>query len=345
MDEVLDGVRVHRCPIHPRKTGALHRFWNYVSFPRAARKYLRGQDGFDAVLVYQLSPVMMAKPGVIYAKKHQVPLAFYCLDLWPESLLSGGIRRGSAVYKYFHRVSARLYRAADRILMTSDSFRSYFIREFAIPESKLAYLPQYAEALFAPGEPKQPEAVTELVFAGNMGFAQGIDTILHAAKLLTGEPVHFSIAGDGSEAERLKALAGEMQLRNVRFLGRLPIDRMPALYAGADAMLVTLSKGPVLSMTLPGKVQSYLAAGKPIIGSADGETDRIIRAADCGYCGPAEDAEALAENIRRFLACTRKDELARNAAIYYGSHFTRNRFLRILDEELQSLVDARRKQP
>ena len=345
MDEVLDGVRVHRCPIHPRKTGPIHRVWNYLSFPRAAKRWLRGQGGYDAVLVYQLSPVMMAEPAVRCAAAHQVPLAYYCLDLWPESLLSGGVRRGSSVFKYFHRVSARLYRAADRILMTSESFRDYFLREFSIPAERLVYLPQYAEALFVPAGARIPDGVTELVFAGNLGTAQGLDAVLQAAKLLEGEAVRFTLAGDGTEAERLKALAGKLELRNVRFPGRLPLSEMPALYAGADAMLVTLAASPVLDMTLPGKVQSYLAAGKPILGAADGETARVIRAADCGFCGPAGDAAALAENIRRFLACGRADELGRNAARYYAEHFTRQRFLQQLDAELEGLVQARRARP
>ena len=104
-DEMLDGVRVHRCPLVPRKTGALHRFLNYYSFVWSAEQYLRGlRENFDVVFVNQLSPVMMAQPGLTWAKKHGKKCVLYCLDLWPESLLMGGISRDSLIYRLFLRI-------------------------------------------------------------------------------------------------------------------------------------------------------------------------------------------------------------------------------------------------
>ena len=340
VEELKDGVRLHRCPIHPRKQGAVHRFWNYLSYPRAAWSLLRHtEERFDAVLIYQLSPVMMARPGLRFAKKYRLPTVLYCLDLWPESLLAGGIGRGSPVYRYFHRVSERIYRAADRILISSELFREYFEEEFQIPGGQIGYLPQYAEDLFQPGAQRPRGESTELVFAGNIGALQGLETVLEAAKLLENRSVHFTIAGDGSDLEHLRQYAAQLELHNVSFPGRLPVTEMPALYASADAMLVSLKPDPVLSLTLPGKLQSYLAAGKPVIGAIDGETQRVIRAAGCGFCGPAGDAAALAANIERLIAAPDREEMGRRGREYYDAHFTRARFLQTLDAALREAAE------
>ena len=344
-DERMDGVRIHRCPIHPRKTGALHRFRNYSSFASQASRYVRSaacasEDGtaFDLVLVYQLSPVMMAKPALAYRKKHPVPILMYCLDLWPESLLAGSISKKSPIYRHYHSLSGKLYSAMDRILVTSEQFRPYLTREFGIPEKRIDYLPQYAETLFAPQPPRVPDGEIRLTFAGNVGKLQNVGVLLEAAKLLRDKPVVFHIAGDGSELEHLKTQAEAEKLSNVRFLGRRPVEEMPALYAQADAMLVTMKNDPVLSLTLPGKVQSYLASGKPILGSIGGEAARVIEEAGCGFCAPPEDPAALADVILRFLGTPDREALGARAREYYTAHFERDRFLDRMVRELQTLM-------
>lgn len=348
-DEVLDGVRIHRCPIHPRKHGALHRLWNYYSFHRQAGRYTSSShcaaaDGrpFDLVLVYQLSPVMMAKPALLYRRLHPVPILMYCLDLWPESLLAGGVSRDSFVFRFYHRVSARIYRSMDRILVTSARFAPYLIREFDIPAARIRHLPQYAEDLFRPLPPRKRDGIVNLTFAGNVGNLQNAGILLDAATLLRQEPVVFHVVGDGSELEKLKKRAKDEDLQNVCFHGRRPLEEMPSLYAEADAMLVTMKNDPILSLTLPGKVQSYMASARPVIGSIGGETARVIAEADCGFCAPPEDPEALTAEIRRFLACDSPERLGQNARTYYDAHFTRTHFLTELDREISNLVFGER---
>lgn len=333
--ERIDGVEVHRCFTIPRKTGALYRLLNYYSFAVSSSIYVKKLPAdFDVVFVNQLSPVMMACAGITYAKKHKKHIVMYCLDLWPESLIAGGIRRGSMIYRLFHWASGRIYRRMNKILVTSRLFMDYLFDEFAIPREKMGHLPQYAEGLFEGLTPKTPDAITELTLAGNIGEIQSVETVLRAAALLKEEPVHFSIVGGGTDLERLQTLAGELQLKNVTFYGRRPLEEMPAFYEKSDAMLVTLKADPVLSMTLPGKVQSYMAAGKPIIGAIDGETPRVVSEAACGFCGPAEDPEALAQNIRTFM---KADILSfgENAKHYYRNHFDRNRFVKALEDHLE----------
>lgn len=346
-DEEVNGVRVHRCWTIPRGSGVIRRFLNYCSFALSSRCYVCSRDCvasdgglFDVVFVNQLSPVMMAEAAIAFKKKHHIPSILYCLDLWPESLTVGGIRKNSRVYRLFHRISGRIYAQMDRILVTSRTFRSYLRDEFGIVEEKTDYLPQYAESLFENLPESVPDGQAHLVFAGNIGAAQDVDTILRAAVLLRDEPVRFHIVGGGSELNRLQASAMEESLSNVVFHGRRPIEEMPSFYAIADAMLVTLRADPVLSRTLPGKVQSYMAAGKPILGAIDGETNEVIRAAACGYCGPAEDADALAENIRRFITTEDRAILGQNARAYYEAHFDRERFMDALERELVNSESA-----
>ena len=149
MDEVLDGVRVHRCPCAPRKKGAVNRFINYYSFVHAANRYLgKLEEDFDVVFANQLSPVMMAGPAIRWAKKHGRKTLLYCLDLWPESLLFGGIKAGSPVWRYFLGVSRKIYGGADAIAVSSHGFLSYFRDVLKMDDSRIAYLPQYAESLF-----------------------------------------------------------------------------------------------------------------------------------------------------------------------------------------------------
>lgn len=344
LDEVINGVNVHRCRIIPRKTGAVYRFLNYYSFAFSSLQYVlsgkcHAKDGkpFDVVFVNQLSPVMMAYAGIAYKKKYEVPLVLYCLDLWPESLLAGGIKKDSLVYKAFHHISKMIYTKADFLCVSSQMFSDYLNKEFGINNAIIEYLPQYAEELFDSVDSKRNDSgVFNFTFAGNIGAMQSVDTILKAAELLLDEPVHFHVVGSGSELDNLIEFAKKHNLSNVSFHGRQPIEKMPEFYEKADAMLITLKSDPVISMTLPGKVQSYMAAGKPIIGAIDGETKRIIDEANCGYCSKAENEQSLAISIKQFLENDDRYQYGLNGKQYYYSHFTKHFFT----DHLESIIKA-----
>lgn len=338
-DEVLNGVKVHRCFTIGRRKGFFWRVLNYYSFAFSSTRYVaRLKEEYDVVLVNQLSPVMMASAGVKYKKKHGKKLVMYCMDLWPASLTVGGIREGSLIYKWFHRVSKKLYRRADRILVTSKLFSEYFEQEFGISDT--AYLPQYAEETFTVESCKKtPNETVDLMFAGNIGTAQSVQTIVRAAALTKDLPqLRWHVVGDGSDLANCRTLAEELGVDNVIFHGRRPLSEMPRYYAMADAMLITMEKNPFISRTLPGKVQTYMAAGKPMLGAIDGETANLIREADCGYCAPAEDAKALAQHARAFAQSTQREMLGVRARAHYEHHFTKEIFLTRLIEELERFV-------
>jgi len=338
--EEHNGVQIFRTFTIGRRNNILFRFLNYYSFAISSTLFVNKLKGdYDAVFTYQSSPVMMVNAALSYAKKWKKKCIIYCLDLWPASLAAGGINENSLIYRFFHKVSRKLYRKADRILITSQMFRDYFKEQFDIADEKIGYLPQYADASFDVDVPKKTQDGTlDLLFAGNVGAAQSLNTVLDAAKLLQDKAsIRWHIVGDGSELENLKNRASELSLDNIIFHGRKPREDMPKYYAMADAMLVTLTADPVIGLTLPAKVQSYMAAGKPVIAAANGEIPLVIADSGCGFCGAAEDAEGLAEAVMRFIACEDKALLGKNAKEYYLSHFTVDMYMNTLLSEFESV--------
>lgn len=342
-----NGVRVIRVPLAPRRTGAINRIKNYLSFWANANKAAAAlPDDYDVVLGYQLSPVMQVDPGLVYARKHKKKMLLYCLDLWPVSLTAGGIPEKSLPYRWMRSVSRRIYSQADRIAVTSPLFDEYFRNELGLAISDSAYVPQYAEDTFLEdAEPStdgfDPEKIN-LTFAGNVGKAQSVSTIVNAAALLKNRAdIVFHIVGSGSDLDHCLALSKQLGTNNVIFHGRKPVEQMPSYYAASDAMLVTFEESPMAEYTLPRKVTTYMAAGKPVIAAASGETKRVIEAADCGVCCGVEDAEGLAHICAQFTdQATASHQMGAAARAYYREHFTKERFLDDVERLLKELCEG-----
>ena len=338
--EERNGVKIIRTFTIGRRNNTIFRILNYYSFAVSSTVYAwRLRKDYDAVFAIQASPIMMVNAALSYARRTKKKCLFYTMDLWPASLSAGGISENSPIYKLFGWVSRRLYRRADRILITSTMFRDYLQDNFQIADDLIGYLPQYAPAQFD-NLPQTPEKDTvDLMFAGNVGAAQSLTTVMEAAEILRNIPnLRFHIVGDGSELEHLKKLAAEKGLSSVVFHGRKPPEQMPQYYAIADALLVTLTADPFVGLTLPNKVQSYMAAGKPVIASANGEIPKVVAEADCGFCADAENGKSLADAIQQFLNTPDKTRLGQNARAYYESHFTREQFMKTLEQELTALA-------
>ena len=334
--EEHNGVKIFRTFTVGRRNNILFRLMNYYSFAISSTLFSWGlSKDYDAVFTIQSSPIMMVNAALSYGKRAKKPVTFYTMDLWPASLAAGGVGENSPIYKLFGWVSNRLYRRADRILITSQMFRGYLKENFRIADENIGYLPQYAAAQFDNLPAAPPKDTIDLMFAGNVGAAQSLTTVLRAAAILRDIPnLRFHIVGDGSELENLKVMASEKALSNVVFHGRKPPEQMPEYYAMADAMMVTLTSDPFIGMTLPAKVQSYMAAGKPILAAANGEIPVVLQAANCGFCVPAEDENAFAQAIRQFLDIPERAKLGENARAYYESHFTKDQFMDTLEQEL-----------
>ena len=350
--EVMNGIPVYRCKLYPRKKGNRNLFLNYISFAffgsRLAKSSTIQNLSFDRVLVFQYSPVTIIWPAVAYNKraKRPIPLHVYCFDLWPESLVSGGIKKGSIVYRWMHKVSKHLYSQADKIYITSKGFREYFQKEFQI-EKNVYDLPIYAEDQFvAPGMTESREHgnnddggdVFRLLFAGNIGEMQSVETILLAANYLKEQGfsnVHFDIVGDGSRYAHCLQMKEDWNLSNVSFHGRHPLETMPEFYEKADGFLVTLKNDPQISYTLPGKVQTYMAFGKPILGAIGGETKEVIENSLSGLIASPENWKQLAQNIITLSQEKEKRlEYGANARRYYEQYFSKEQFFDTLTELL-----------
>ncbi len=335
IDEIINGVKVHRCKIIPRKTGAIYRFLNYYSYSIKSSQYIKSlKNDFDIVFINQLSPVMMANAGIKYAKRHNKKTVLYCLDLWPESIIMGGIKRKSLVYKFFYTKSKKIYKAVDKIIVTSKSFIEYFKQQFEIED--VEYLPQYAEEVFnLENCKKNTNEFIDIMFAGNIGTAQSVDTIIKVAnKCIDMKKIRWHIVGDGVELNNIKKMSRSIP---IIFHGRKPIKEMPKYYSMADVMIITMKKDSVLNLTLPGKIQSYMAAGKTIIGAINGETKKIVNEANCGFITEACNIEGL-ETIVRKLGKLNKDEieqLGNNGRKYYESNFEKKIIIERLENILQ----------
>ena len=332
-DEVINGVNVHRVFTIGRKTGALYRFINYYAYSISSTLYVSGlKKEYDVVLVYQLSPVMMAEAALKYKKRFGKKVVLYCLDLWPESLSLGGIKKDGIVYSYYKKLSKKIYGGVDKILVSSRMFVDYLNSVLDLKNDRIQYLPQYAEDVFCFSDELSNDSIN-ITFAGNIGATQSIETILYAAQRLKNKNVQFNFYGDGSGFDKMVALAQDLQVENVVFHGRVPIEELPEKYAKSDALIVSLSDNAVLSMSFPGKIQSYMAAGKPIVASLNGEAARIITEAECGFVSHAEDVEGLVSCIEKLIGAD-KAVLGKNARDYYEKNFQKEDFIKNLLEIL-----------
>lgn len=341
-EEEHNGIHITHVPVIPRKHDPVHRMLNYHSYPITAKKKLMQLDGgYDVVFANQSSPVMMVDPAIAYARKWNKKVVMYCMDLWPASLCIGGIKRNSAFYNFYWNISKRIYQSVDVILVTSRMFKDYFVSEFDLPEEKIDYLPQYALAEFDNIPEQETKKTTDFVFAGNIGAAQNLEVVLRAAKIMEdekivdyGKKIIFHIVGDGQQLNHLKNYAREKRIENVVFHGRKPSEEMPKYYAMADAMLVTMLSDSLISLTLPAKVQSYMAAGKPIIACADGETANVIKESGCGFCARADKEKDLVKVIKGFIKNNNRAELGRKARDYYTATFSREKVM----DKLESIL-------
>ena len=238
----------------------------------------------------------------------------------------------------------------DRLAVTSPLFKDY-LDSMLGRKTHATVLPQYAEDSFSQvsnstdGHAENfPADKINLTFAGNIGTAQAVDTIIKAAiDLKDDDRFCFHIVGSGSELTTCKAIASSNELTNVIFHGRLPLEAMPEIYSNSDAMIATFANMPVLGYTLPRKIQSYMASGRPILLSAVGESSRVIREANCGFCCAAEDHQSLAKVCLDFasLSDEERQELATNARNYYKQHYSRDQFFVTLENELQQLKETK----
>ena len=334
MHEKFDqDVDVYRVPLRPRKSGALNLVLNYMSFIFSGLIYfpfLFRKKKFDLIFVFAPSPILQAIPAILLKWLHRAHLSIWVQDLWPESLSATKFVTNKYILSAVGVVVRIIYYFCDSLLIQSRAFESSMVK--LTDKRKLFYFPNVYK--ISETEPSLKSGLSEdllkilnenfcFVFAGNLGTAQSLPTILDAAEKIKDLPnVKVVVVGSGSQSNWLQSQVTSRALTNVYIAGRYDSNCMPELYALSRVMLVTLAKDPIFELTVPSKIQSYMSAGKPILAAIDGEGARIIQEAGAGYSVEAENSVGLAALMRKFVE---SDELQlKSMGINAKEYFLKN---------------------
>ena len=332
-EETKNGVRILRCNIRPRKKGSINLLRNYISFWFKASFAVRKlPDDFDVVYSYQLSPVTSSAPACWYAKTYHKPHFLYCLDIWPESVIEN-ISPKSPIYKFISCLSKRIYSSADRIGVTSPSFIDYLSNLIKRPRNQFVYIPQHAREISTQSVVESHKQLN-IVFTGNIGASQNLDVLIDAIYEIRNETgFHVTIVGSGSDVERLKKKVSCLSLDHlITFMGRQPKEKMPMYYAMSDFCFLSLRDEGAVSWTIPGKLQEYMSAGKPILAAINGDARYVVEDAQCGFCVNYDDRKGLAKIILNYS--NNKAALVsfgKKSREYYLKHFTLSRHVDCLE--------------
>ena len=342
-----EGAKVVRIPMLPRGRVGFQLILNYVTFALSASILgiwrLRGLR-FDAIFTCQHSPVTVGIPAAVMRAVKKAPLIFWILDLWPETLRAIGVVRSKLILQLIGKLVAGIYRNCDLILAQSKSFIP-MIGEYDVERSRIEYFPNWAESIFdmqdvspAPEVPLKPGSFN-VMFAGNIGDAQDFPAVLAAAESLkVHSNIRWLIVGDGRLAGWVSSEIVRRGLEScVLMLGRYPVERMPSFFKHADALLVSLKGESIFAMTIPGKLQSYLAAGIPVLAMLNGEGAEVVIDARAGLACPAGDHEALANAVLKLSAMSLEERMAmgKNGAATNADKFGRGKLLGQLETWLE----------
>lgn len=335
--ETVNGVKIIRTLVIPRgKGGGMMLALNYISWAVIASFrafFLALNKKFDTVIVHETSPITQGFPALIIKKIQSIPIYFWVLDLWPESLQSAGGINNRYVLDFFTAVTRLMYRKSDKILISSRGFRQSILEKGDFAD-KLIYFPNWAEDIFSNINKSENLSLPELpngfriIFAGNIGEAQDFEHVMKAALLLKeNKSIKFILIGDGRKKLWVDNFINKNNLNDTVYaIGRFPIETMPYFFSKADVMLLSLKDDYIFSLTAPAKLQAYMAAKKPVVAMINGEARNLIAESGCGLSVPACDSKGLADNILE-LQAMHPDKL-KNMGLsgfnYYKKYFTKD---------------------
>ena len=342
--EVINKVPVHRTNLFIRGKGdGLSLVLNYISFVFFGFfRLLKFKGHFDKVFIYAPSPITVGFLGIVAAKKFNCKSYLWIHDLWPESVKMAGGINNKVILAIIDWMTRFIYKKTNILLVQSPFFKKYLEKQ-KVNLEKVIYYPYYAEEFYKPVTPSKkivsqfPKGFN-LLFAGNIGSAQNFDTIVDAINLIKEQNINVVILGNGRDKKRIQTKIELLDLpHKFHFLGSYPPELMPTYFAAADALLIILKKAEIFSYTIPGKLQSYLACGKPIIGALDGIGKQIIEDSKAGLCAGSEDVESLSKNILTMTKASLKQKLdySNNGLNYFEKHFKKEKLLLDLEKILK----------
>jgi glycosyltransferase involved in cell wall biosynthesis len=329
--ESWSGLKIHRIPLMARGKGAFRLALNYMSFVVLGlllAPWLLRKKRYDIVFVYAPSPILQALPAIFLGWLKKCGVIVWVQDLWPESLEATGYVHNARILSWVAGVVRFIYRHTDLLLVQSRAFEEK-VAELA-PGKRIEYYPNSVDSTFAqPFSASLPDlpqfgAGFSVMFAGNLGTGQAVETIVEAAASLQDiAEINFVVFGHGSRFGWMQEEITKRGLTNIHLLGRYPIETMPGFMQKASALLVTLADEPIFSVTVPSKVQAYMAAGRPILACLNGEGARLVSDAQAGLVIPAEDATGLADSILQLykMTCTERAQMGENGRRYFKDHF------------------------
>ena len=343
--EVLDGIEVTRVPLYPsHNKSAFMRILNYLSFFFSAIIYgLFNAKRADVIYAYH-PPLTVGIVAVLLKIFWKIPVVYDVQDMWPDTLNATGMITNKILLAFVGRVCDWVYHRVDHIVVLSPGFKKLLI-ERDVPETKIDVVYNWcaeSELKSSSAEKKinlSASGKFHILFAGNMGKAQALDSVLEAAKKLlqTTPGLVFVFLGGGIEVDRLKMEAKEQSIYNTVFLPPVSIDKVGTYLKSADALLVHLKQNPLFQITIPSKTQAYMVIGKPILMAVDGDAADIIREAECGVIAESGNPDSIA-NAALTLNDASKQEIKKMSDYgrqYYQENFSlhvgTNRFVKIFD--------------
>jgi len=343
--ENYNGIDIIRLPITPRGKNYFTLSINYISYIVSGFFWnLFTKIKADYIFAFGTSPITQALPGIWYAKKHKVPCYIYLQDLWPESVQYMTEVKNKLLLKILGRISDYVYKNCNYIFVPSKGF-IHFLTNRRIEEEKIVYWPQYAEEFYVPLKKNTSEGSKEsfnIIFTGNIGIAQGLEILPKTAEIIKNDypnsKIKFNIVGDGRYKHNLIEEIKRLGLEDMfKFTPYQPSEKIPELIAQNDAGFLSLKDNPIFRVTIPAKLQSYLACGVPIVAAINGEAANIITESKTGLCSPPDDAKALAENIVKLSKSNRDQlsEFSKNARNYYEYNFEKKKLFDQLEKFFQ----------
>ena len=333
------GMLVKRALEVPRGTNTNFRiFINYVSFPFAGLFHIPRflTKDYDKIFIFQTSPVIMGLPAILLGKLKRIETTMYVLDLWPENLFSVLDIKNKFLRKLATKISHWHYRHTDKLIVLSEKMKSRVMEVTNIAEENIIVIPQVCEKIYETDIVDKKLATKfskgfNVLFTGSITPAQSFETIIAAAKQLKSEglkDINWIIVGDGMSRKWLEDEVKKAGLtNNFHFEGMKPMEDIPRYTTMADLLVGCLVKSDLLEATIPAKVMSYFAAGRPMVLAMDGEVQKLINnVVKCGYVGPTEDSKALAENIKKIYKLSERGRKAMGdrGRDYHFKHFERN---------------------
>ncbi len=323
----------------------LKRLLNYGSFALSATllgPFLCGRK-FDRIFVFQPGPYSVAIPSLLFKFLSRSPATIWVQDIWPDALRDSEVVKQKWLLNLVEKLAGFLYRRFDKLLVSSPEFEKPLMR-MGVEKSRIEFLPQWPEDLY---QKKEADSILlekenmkdffNVVFAGNLGPAQNPELIIEVAdQLKTFSDIHFVILGDGVSLESLRQEIKRRGLTNVDLKGRKPLEMMPQYFALADILLVQLKKAPIYRMTIPGKLQSYLACGRPIIAGLEGAGAEIIRQSGAGLVVEPGNVKALKEAILFLHSCSKetREEMGQKGLEFFKENFNPSKIMNQLEVSL-----------